>query len=319
MPTNESAPSSIDTDSSTAPYRCEPDPLNSAVICTAKDTNDDRQGISHFFGRNKKATHSIPDGIFPVLCRTHYQEKQFRWKHHPASLAAFQCDCVLRSLERMAPMIWTDEQGLEWPKWCGFELQTQKEPDPDKTRAGAHFVPDWLRKLCSKEATGQEFVSVGDRGGARYNFPQLVKVVLAIKSWCLEKNMRLPSVEALPITIGMVNEVDLEEAKSELRAATREFNLVNNQLSRAGGRNRNLQKAVERAQDDVELAQETMEIAQQDAETTISTLPVAKTKKVRKQDSPHRLTLKVDLKRKRSGKVVVSRKKVKVYDGEDGE
>ncbi len=121
------APSSTSTSSGHNP-RCEPDPLDPEVICLAKVTADDPQGISHFFGRNKKATHSIPDGIFPLLCRTHNQEKQYRWNDTQAALTAFQCDCVLESLEWMAAMTWVDEDGTVWPRWCGFELQTQKEP-----------------------------------------------------------------------------------------------------------------------------------------------------------------------------------------------
>ena len=225
-------PSPTSTSSSDRP-RCEPDPLDPEVVCFARVTADDRQGISHFFGRNKKATHSIPDGVFPLLCRTHYQEKQYRWSDNTAALAAFQCDCILRSLERMAAKTWTDDHDIEWPMWCGFELQTQKEPDLEKARSDKYFVPEWLQKLCSKEEAGQDFISVGDRGGARYNFQQLVKIVRSIKSWCMENDARLPSVEALLITIGMINEVEVEEVKSNLRTATREYNLASYQLTKA--------------------------------------------------------------------------------------
>lgn len=77
----------------------------------------------------------------------------------------------------MAEMSWTDEDGIEWPRWCGLEPQTQKEPDPEKARSDNYCVPQWLQKLCSKQEAGQDFISVGERAGARYSFQQLAKIV----------------------------------------------------------------------------------------------------------------------------------------------
>lgn len=303
--------------------RCEPDPLDPTSICTAKVTADDRQGISHFFGRNKKATHSIPDGIFPLLCRTHYQEKQYRWNDNVGALAAFQCDCVLKALERMASKTWTDEYGIEWPYWCGFELQTQKEPETENARSGKYNVPDWLRKLCSKEAAGQDFISVGDRGGARYDFLQLAKIVQSIKTWCMQNNTRLPNIEALPITIGMINEVELEEAKQGIRAATREQNLANTNLVRAERLKQKtniaaLRDALERAREAVELAETAFEIASEDTRSTRSTVPVRRLGRRGRTGTPE-TELMVDLeaedstlKRRRSESNMTSRKKLRM-------
>lgn len=52
------------------------------------------------------------------------------------------------------------DEGVKWPYWCGFELQTCKTPEPEKARSDMHYVPDGLSKLCKKEETGQDFVSV---------------------------------------------------------------------------------------------------------------------------------------------------------------
>ena len=144
----------------TLPYRprCEPDPLDPTVYCSAPITSDDRQGITHFFGRNKKATHTIPGGIFPLLCRTHYQEKQYRWGDNVGALAAFQCDCILKTLGRMLNKRRLDEEGLEWPYWCGFEFQTCRPPDRE-AQAERYFVPDWLMKLWSKEGRSRFYFS----------------------------------------------------------------------------------------------------------------------------------------------------------------
>lgn len=296
--------------------RCEPDPLDPSVVCLAKVTADDRQGISHFFGRNKKATQTIPDGIFPILCRTHYQEKQYRWNESAGGLAAFQCDCVLKALERMARKTWVDEEGVQWPYWCGLELQTCKVTDSEELRSDRHPVPGWLRRLCSKEETGQDFIPIGDRVGARYDFLHLASIVCAIKTWCIQNNARLPSVEALPITIGMINEVDLEEAKTGMRIARREYNLVSNQLTRAEEPElEELREELERVEEGADLAQEVLNIARQDSEATKALVPSKRLAKKQKVD-----TSEVDLddlgnmsplKRKRSEDIELRRKKVK--------
>ena len=223
----------------------------------------------------------------------------------------------------MAAMSWTDEDGIEWPRWCGFELQTQKEPDPEKARSDNYHVPEWLRKLCSKKEAEQEFVSIGERGGARYSFQQLAKIVKVIKSWCMENTARLPSVEALPITIGMVNEAEIEEAKVALQTTTREYNLVGHQLTRAertGGKLKVLQEAVQRAQEALEMAEEALENARPDGETTKSTMQVRRyKKKARKTETPdtevvESVEVEAPMKRKRSVSVKLSMKKVKVND-----
>lgn len=290
--------------------RCEPDPLDATSICTAKVTADDRQGISHFFGRNKKATHSIPNGIFPLLCRTHYQEKQYRWNDEPGALAAFQCDCILKSLERMATKTWTDENGIAWPYWCGFELQTQKEPEAGKARADRYLVPGWLEKLCKKEEAGQMFISVGDRGGARYNFLQLAQIVMSIKTWCVQNKARLPNVEALPITIGMVNEIEIEDARQKMRTVSREFNLATAEMRKAEGRSgkvpRKLRKAVEAAQEKLDCAETALNIARADGESTKALIPG------KRQGRKTRVELEQGNKRKVSEEVESPKKKAKV-------
>jgi hypothetical protein len=281
--------------------RCEPFPLDSSIVCTAPLTNeDDRQGISHFFGRNKRETRSIPDGIYPLLCRKHYQERQYRLADQPGQLAGLQCDAILVSLTRMSKLTWTDENGLVWPFWCGFELQTCKPPegssavavdganafsDPDSnpfntnskpfaatnpfsdinpsynintpaatsplpkttttgptgtgtalSRADKYFIPTWLISLCSRTATGQTHVPIGDRDGMRLSFHQLGQLVMSIKTYCLQNNVRLPNVEALPITVGMVDEKEVEMSKANVRSIKRELNIAIGELRKAEAR-----------------------------------------------------------------------------------
>jgi hypothetical protein len=282
-----SIPSTPSSTSTSLRARCEPDPLDpEANICLAKVTTDDRQGISHFFGRNKKATSSIPEDMFPLLCRTHYQEKQYRWKDDPTAFAAFQCDCILKTLERMTKKTYIDAGGVEWPYWCGFELQTQK-PNNGKDD---DTVPQWLLPLCQKEGSGQDFASIGDRDGVRYSFQQIETIVKAIKTWCLETNTRLPAVEALPITVGMVDEADIEEAKKKLKNATRDHTLAASEVQRLSQSRREITKAkrqqlrttLQQTQKATDAAQSAFDVAQKDSEASRFTVPGKRqTKKTR--------------------------------------
>ena len=234
--------SSISTTSSASAgsqdgVRCQPDPLDAdSIICLGNVTGDNRLGISHFFGRNKRETATIPSEMFPLLCRTHYQEKQYRWKDDPAAIAVFQCDCILATIQKMSIEIWWDADGNWWPLWCGFELQQLKQPPtPTKKSAATHApLPEWLASITDRHAMGQDdFTCIGKENGVRYSFAELVKIVFAIKSWCKENNTGLPRVEALPITIGMLEEQELELCKSKTRAQSREHTLAVNEHEKA--------------------------------------------------------------------------------------
>lgn len=104
----------------------------------------------------------------------------------------------------------------------------------------------------------------------------------------MENSVRLPSVEALPITISMVNEAEIEDAKIGLRTATREYNLANHQLTRAErtvGKLKALKEAVDRAQEGMEMVEEAFEIARQDGETTKSTVRARQYRKKAHKDA----------------------------------
>ena len=180
--------------------------------------------------------------------------------------------------------------GLNGQNGAASSCRRRKEPDLEKAHSDNYRVPDWLQKLCSKKEAGQDLISVAETGGARYSFQQLVRIVQSIKSWCMENTARLPSVEALPITIGMLNEAEIDEAKVALRAATREYNLASHRLTRAeptGGKLKALLEAVQHAQEELEMAEEALEIARQDGEATKSTVPVQTYKKKnRKTETP---------------------------------
>ncbi|KAK2759895.1 hypothetical protein FQN54_002629 [Arachnomyces sp. PD_36] len=56
-----------------------------------------RKVVSHIFGRNKKCTRALPDGIWTYYCRKHYQRAKYRmngWGVHQSELA-------IRAVENM--------------------------------------------------------------------------------------------------------------------------------------------------------------------------------------------------------------------------
>ncbi len=139
----------------------------------------------------------------------------------------------------------------------------------------------------------------------------------------MENDARLPGVEALPITIGMINEAEVEDAKSALRRATRVYNLASHQFTRAeraGRKLKPLQVAFQRAQEGMAMAGKAFEIARQDGETTRSTLPVQRYKdKFRRGDildidGVASVEIDARLKRKWSKSVYGRKRKVKADD-----
>ncbi|RMZ87683.1 hypothetical protein DV736_g5089, partial [Chaetothyriales sp. CBS 134916] len=290
-----SLPSTGSRASAVEHIRCEPDPLDpDANVCLAKVTTDDRQGISHFFGRNKKPTASIPDNMFPLLCRTHYQEKQYRWRDDPAAFAAFQCDCILKTLERMCHRTFVDADGITWPYWCGFELQAlcPGSARHRKTDEDDPALPAWLLTLCTNSYTygpppNASFAAIGERQPIRYTFSQLTLIVKSIKTYVLARGTKLPSVEALPITIGMVDDANLEDAKKQLKAVTRKLTIAQMELTRytqlthmglnnRAGRARDLQLKAELKlkEQAVRDAQTRVSEAEKDAAATKETVPM---------------------------------------------
>lgn len=288
---------------------CEPDPLDpDRVPCSNPVVLDDRQGISHFFGRNKRATSTIPTSCYPLQCRMHYQERKYRMKNLPGREAGHQCDAIAITLERMSKLTWTDDKGFEWPRWVGFELQkchtkvvaddpdeTMDDDDSNTKKKGKAKggkakttrkrrrpsppapVPAWLEELCSSDALGQNHVHIGDRRGARYTFKQLAKIVRSIKSYCINTDARLPAVEALPVTVGLHAEAEVKSAKEAINAPLRLYNLAVKEVSDAKMRGKRIRQAEQERDEreaELEAARERYAEVLEDLEASKETLPV---------------------------------------------
>ena len=227
-----------------------------------------RKVVSDFFGRNKKATASVPPECYPTICRTCYQRLAYRLgsmnKDDPekdaAAVAKLRCDAIIAALEKMKEKTFFDHYGYEWPWWCGLELQLtndgqallknpeELEAEIDKKneevaiqqaekakspkgksfkrlhkRVKPDYLPDWLQKLCQRntedDVTADAATStIGHRNGVRYSFDELVLIIKAIKTFCHESRCGFPTIEAIPVPIGLLDEQIVKE-KRKLRAA----------------------------------------------------------------------------------------------------
>jgi hypothetical protein len=226
-----------------------------------------RKVVSDFFGRNKKATASVPPDCYPTICRTCYQRLAYRLgsmnKDDPekdaAAVAKLRCDAIIAALEKMKEKKFVDRHGFEWPWWCGLELQLTNDgqallDDPDgleaeiekkngevaknkvdkarrpqgksfkrlHKRVKPEYLPDWLQKLCQantgNNASNDVATStIGDRNGLRYSFDELILIIKAIKTFCHESRCAFPTIEAVPVPVGLLDEQILKE-KRKLRA-----------------------------------------------------------------------------------------------------
>ena len=87
-----------------------------------------------------------------------------------------------------------------------------------------HFLPDqlptWLLPLCQKQNykagnDQKQYALIGDRQGQRYSFDEVTFIVKSIKTYCVEELRKFPSIEAIPVPIGML---DMEIYQQKCRA-----------------------------------------------------------------------------------------------------
>jgi hypothetical protein len=227
-----------------------------------------RKVVSNFFGRNKKATASVPPDCYPTICRTCYQRLAYRLgsmnKDEPAkdvaAVAKLRCDAIIVALEKMKEKKFVDRNGHEWPWWCGLELQltndgqalletpelleaeiekkngevAKQKAEKAKSLKGKSFkrlhkrvkpeyLPAWLQKLCQANtgdggANDVAASTIGGRNGVRYSFDELILIIKAVKTFCHESRCAFPTIEAIPVSIGLLDEQIVKE-KRKLRAA----------------------------------------------------------------------------------------------------
>ncbi len=163
-----------------------------------------------------------------------------------------------------------------------------------------HFLPDqlprWLLPLCQrqkdKEGNYREpYVLIADRKGQRYSFDDAILIVKSIKTHCVQNLRKFPSIEAIPVPIGMLDREIYSQQCRRRKAANSLMNKLNaeaKQLGREaseayGGNYRKNKAATARglAQEATKLANIEAEAADDrkaDAELSAPTIP-AKRKK----------------------------------------
>ncbi|KAJ4302292.1 hypothetical protein N0V88_002435 [Collariella sp. IMI 366227] len=74
-----------------------------------------RKAVSHIFGRNKSCTRQIPDGVFIVCCRKHYQRGRYRNAHEYAARMAGMVEIQVLRIQfwsNLNEMAGTPENGI---------------------------------------------------------------------------------------------------------------------------------------------------------------------------------------------------------------
>ena len=284
--------------------------------------NRHRKTVSDFFGRNKKATASVALDYFPMLCRECYGEWKYRLEHEPrggAARAEFHCDGILQALNLMEQRRHTGPDGIDYPWWCGLELQLtsqghQLEDDPEKlqrevnaankkaskaaasknkkgtnstsrvhTREMPDRIPDWLLQLCTKDASDDQHINLGERAGVVYSFDQLAQIIKAVKTYCHQNSCKFPTIEAIPITIGLLDTQLLKHRKKQLAEARKRLKETAGRAKQLRRDDANKARAVEEAETckaRVEALEEDVAAVAEDLQVSAGTIPEVRVKSV---------------------------------------
>ena len=284
--------------------------------------NRHRKIVSDFFGRNKKATASVALDYFPMLCRECYGEWKYRLEHEPrggAARAEFHCDGILQALSLMRQRTYTGADGIEYPWWCGLELQLtsqghQLEDDPDKlqaevdaankkaskaaaanknksstkltsrvhTREMPDRVPAWLLQLCTRGAADdQQHINLGERAGVVYSFEQLAQIIRAVKTYCHQRSCKFPTIEAIPITIGLLDTQILKHGKKRLAEARKRLKEMSSRAKGMRGDDAEKARVVEEVEEckaRVEALEEDVKAVVEDSRVSEGTIPEVRVK-----------------------------------------
>ncbi|MCJ1484133.1 hypothetical protein MMC06_004301 [Schaereria dolodes] len=124
-----------------------------------------RKVVSHFFGRNKTSTRSIPAHVWVYYCRKHYQRSKYRAEEHEYALN--QIDLVKRQVDNI--MAWGGARSCELAlrkraldrlikedrhQVACLGVPSEKQPQPLQ---GPNFNARWLLKYLGPD---QSFAKV---------------------------------------------------------------------------------------------------------------------------------------------------------------
>lgn len=160
-------------------------------VKNCKLTSPDRKVISHFFGRNKKATRAIPMEVWAPFCRRHYQRTRYR---NVNNFGAVQMDLVRMTVKNLEA----------WGGIAHFELVLRKRTMQAIKREDQHD-----QEVRNARANGQrlprplEASPCPDRWllgylGKKKTFPDVATFIDTIEKYVRDNNCKPPEFEILP-------------------------------------------------------------------------------------------------------------------------
>lgn len=226
-------------------------------LCNSKITNDDRQYISNFFGRNKSCSTNIPDEFYQVLCRKCMQGMKYRIRSGSgATELQVQVAAIKHALRNMAASGRWVLVEVQFTKSEYDRRQNPEKYDDDlkkfneevmKAREEAKQkgekarrrnikkpltpVPDWLAEqvVKSDQDQDQDYTTVHKRNPTRWSFEDLIALVDMIGDNCDV----LPNIECLPITQGELDQVEVADAHQYRNEAQHEHQQLVKDVARA--------------------------------------------------------------------------------------
>ena len=151
----------------------------------------ERKVISHFFGRNKKCTRAIPENVWAMFCRRHYQRSRYRNVHNFGSV---QMDLIRKTVENLE----------DWGEVAHFELTLRK-----RTMMAIKCEDEYNQKVEDSRADDRHTPPApkasrcADRWlfaylGKRKSFDDVYDFVDVVQEHITQNKCKLPEFEILP-------------------------------------------------------------------------------------------------------------------------
>ncbi|KAK3377885.1 hypothetical protein B0H63DRAFT_228974 [Podospora didyma] len=169
-----------------------------------------RKAISHIFGRNKLCTRSIPDNVWPWLCRKHYQRSRYR---NSAQYARRQCELVHQAIKQI--QAWSNvnfrehHAGVLQDWTLSIRKREQKRLDDMSNKKNAHNK----RPLPLDDDSDEDEYDMGravvngtavpawllNRCGINYTTAEMMDIVTEIEEQMENGALtQIPDIEILP-------------------------------------------------------------------------------------------------------------------------
>lgn len=186
-----------------------------------------RKAISHLFGRNKLCTKAIPQDVWVILCRKHYQRSRYRQTN--ADWALTQVKLVVKQIERVQQ--WSDDNVRMNRRGDGF-LQhwtvqarkrearriQEKSASASRKRPFAEDEDEDEDHDDDQEVAGAIPECLLDKLNQEYDTASLLEVVQEIQKYLVDNNVEFyPDIEILPSIITDAPQTGRRKKKTQTR------------------------------------------------------------------------------------------------------